>query len=467
MRTLLKNYLYTATYQFLLLVLPIITLPYVSRILLPKGIGLNAWVYSVNSYFVMFAVLGLTVYAQREIATNRENHFRIARVFWQIEFASILMGMISLICYGLFLIYYERYTVFLAAYSLSIIAVIFDVSWLFSGLEKFKILAFRNIIVKLSAVLAIFIFVRSSNDLLIYILIQSGSILISNISLWPAAIKIVGWPVKIKINEIFEQITGSFQLFIPQISVSIYLTLNKILLGIFSSKEQVGFFDSSDKIIRMIFSLFVAVSTVVMPRVANMYANRKMSNINGLVKSIMTITLFVLFPIIFILYLFSPIIVNVLFGSKYVDMVGILRLMTIVLPFLAISNVMGNQVLVPFRMIKEYTLSIVYGSIINLAVEIPLIILFKANGAAVAVIFAEAIVMFFQIKYSRKVLNMHFIFEPSIFICITGIILILVACLLSILTLSISVMVFITISLLIIYVLLNYGSVKKIFNFQH
>ncbi|WP_273709299.1 oligosaccharide flippase family protein [Leuconostoc mesenteroides] len=462
MKTLLKNYLYTATYQFLLLVLPIVTLPYVSRVLLPKGIGLNAWVYSVNSYFVMFAVLGLTVYAQREIATKRENNIELSRSFWRIEFASIFMGTISLICYMIFVTSYDRYTVYLMAYSLSIVAVIFDVSWLFSGLEKFKILAFRNIIVKLLAVSSIFLFVRSSDDILLYILIQSGSILISNISLWPSAIKLVGWPKKIKFNEIFEQITGSFQLFIPQISVSIYLTLNKILLGIFSNNEQVGFFDSSDKIIRMIFSLFVAVSTVVMPRVANMYANQKISNINKLLKSIMTITLFVLFPLMFILYLFAPIFVNILFGSRYVEMIGILRLMTIMLPSLAIANVMGNQVLVPLKMIKEYTLSIVYGAIINLAIEIPLIVLFRANGAAIAVVFAEAVVMSFQIKYSRKILDMQAIFKPSTAIFITGTVLIFFAFALSLLNFSTQIIILISGVLLITYFVLNYKIVKNI-----
>lgn len=201
MRTIVKNYLYTATYQLLLLILPVVTLPYVSRVLLPEGVGINAWVYSINSYFVMFAVLGLTVYAQREIATKRENHLEMSRTFWEIESASFLMGSFSLICYTIFVAYYDKYTMFLMAYSLSIVAVIFDVSWLFSGIEKFRILTFRNILVKLIAVVLIFYFVRTSKDLLIYIYIQSGSILISNISLWPAALKIVGKPRGIQLKK--------------------------------------------------------------------------------------------------------------------------------------------------------------------------------------------------------------------------------------------------------------------------
>ncbi|MCM6765390.1 oligosaccharide flippase family protein [Weissella paramesenteroides] len=460
MKNLFKNYVYTATYQLLLLILPVITLPYVSRVLLPTGIGINAWVSSVNSYFVMFAVLGLTVYAQREIATQRENKLKMSHTFWKIEFASVLMGTISLLVYLSFVIFYEKYTFFLIAYSLSILAVIFDVSWLFSGMEQFKILAIRNIIVKLLAVLFIFIFVKSTDDLLLYMLIQSGSILISNISLWPAAMKIVGRPTKVRLSEIFEQIRGSFQLFIPQISVSIYLTLNKIILGIFSTKEQVGFFDSSDKIIRMIFSLFVAVSTVVMPRVANMYVNKKFSNIQNLLKTVMSITLVVLFPLIFCLYLFSPIIINVLFGPRYINMIEILRLMTIVLPALAIANIMGNQILVPLQMIKQYTLSIVYGSLINLIIEIPLIILFKSIGATIAVICAESIVTGFQIKYSRGILNLHSVFTPAKRIIITGGILIVLAILLSFTNLSFLNLIWISFVLLFLYSILNYKIIK-------
>lgn len=462
MKSLLKNYLYTATYQFLLLILPIITLPYVSRVLMPEGVGLNAWVYSVNSYFVMFAVLGLTVYAQREIAAKRENLIELPRVFWKIEFASIFMGLISLLLYIFFIVFYGKYTIYLLAYSLSIIAVIFDVSWLFSGMEKFKILAFRNILVKIVAVFCIFVFVRSTKDLLIYIFIQSGSILISNLSLWPAALQIVGWPTKIKLTEISHQIVGSFQLFIPQVAVSLYLTLNKILLGAFSSTEQVGFFDSSDKIVRMIFSLFVAVSTVVMPRVANMFAKHQVADINNLLKVVMVATMFVLFPIMFILYLFAPLFINLLFGSQYQDMIGILRVMTLMLPALAVANVMGNQVLVPMKMIKAYTLSIVYGAIINLVVEIPLIIILSASGAAIAVVLAEAVVMCFQIFYSKNILDMRYIFKPTVTVLLTGTILVISAYCLSLISLSTQNSMLLSTVLMSIYILLNYKKVKHI-----
>lgn len=233
-------------------------------------------------------------------------------------------------------------------------------------------------------------------------------------------------------------------------------------MGFFSSTEQVGFFDTSDKIIRIIFSLFVAISTVVMPRVANMYANKKTSKIIKLLSTITKISLLVLFPIVFILYFFSPTIVSVLLGNQFKDMVGILRLMSIMLPALAIANIMGNQILVPLKMIREYTLSIIYGAMINLVIQVPLIIYFSATGAAISVICAEIVVMCFQIKYSGKALDINLIFQYDKSILISGCILVLLAVVLSSVQFSFGMMLLISVMLLVFYVFANYRIIENI-----
>lgn len=405
MNKFIKNFIYTAGYQVLLLIIPLITLPYVSRVLGPSQIGINAWSGSISYYFVLIATLGITTYGQKEIAIVRGKVAKLNETFWEIQFASVTMTILSIMAYlTLLIILNLKYKYYLTIYSIQIIACMFDVSWLFSGLEKFGLLALRNTIIKIVATIFIFIMVKDKYDLSTYIFLQTFAILFSNLSLWPIAKKFVFLPNNISIKNIIKRVKASFVYFIPQISISMYAVLNKIFLGFFSSNQQTGYFDSSDKILRLTFSFFIAASTVLLPKVSQLFDHRDFNKIILIIKQMICLSLIFVFPIIFFVISNSNLIINILLGEKYKSMSSVLILASTMLFPMSIANVLGNQLLVPSNRISLYTKSVVYGSIINIMIEIPLICLFKANGAAISEFLSESIVMLFQIYFTRDII---------------------------------------------------------------
>ncbi|KJY60933.1 hypothetical protein JG30_11210 [Bombilactobacillus mellifer] len=404
-KKLFHNYIYVLGYQIFLMILPVITLPYITRVLLPHGVGINSWVNAFSSYFSLFAVLGLTTYGQREIAVCNQKKEKIIRAFWEIEIASVITTLVSLFFYFIAILFIGKYKIYLLIYSVTILAAMFDISWFFAGLERFSILTLRNFIVKTASILLIFIFVRNPNDLWKYIVIQSMATLMSNISLWPVALKILEFPVKIQAVNIIFRIKNSFFYFLPQIAISLYVTLNKVILGYISGPIETGFFDSSDKIVRLIFSIFTAASSVMLPRISSLYSRKKIDFIMAIEQGILLISIWIVLPIIFGIIVNAKLIVLVLLGKKYLLMISVLCLSAFILLPMSIANILGNQLLVPMNRIKSYTISVFIGAIINLLISYPLISILNAKGAAIASIISESVVAISQFFFCKDLLK--------------------------------------------------------------
>lgn len=403
-KKVISNYLYTLGYQVFLMILPVITLPYISRVLLPHGVGVNSWAYSFSSYFLLFAVLGLTTYGQREIAICKDSEMR-SRVFWEIEFSSIITTLVALGAYLISILFINKYQVYLLIYSISIFASLFDISWLFSGTERFSVLTLRNLIIKIISVISMFVFVHNPNDLAIYIFIQAITVLISNISLWPVAIKMVGFPKEFLIASLVNRIKHSFTFFIPQISISLYVTLNKVILGFISGAVQTGYFDSSDRIVRLIFSVFIAISTVMLPRMSSFYSLKEYDKISSFTHVILVLSIWLVLPLIFGIIANTSMIVLVLLGQAYAPMKIVLKLSALILLPMSIANVLGNQILIPMNRVGKYTISVISGAVINLLIDFPLIISWGAQGAAIASIISETVVAACQIIFCLDMLK--------------------------------------------------------------
>lgn len=453
MRRLVSNYLYNVSYQLLLIMLPIVTLPYVSRTLHATGVGTNAWSYSINYYFVLFATVGLTVYGQREIAIVRDDYERLRKTFWNIEFGSIIMTSISFFAYITMILFVPNmpHRTYLLIYSLSILAVGLDVSWLFSGLEKFKVLSIRNFIVKIISVVLIFTLVKSSDDLWLYVLIQSSSIFFSNASLWPIVWKEMPF-VRPETNMVKQSIIGSFGLFLPQIAITLYSILNKILLGIFATSSSVGLFDTSDKIVRLMFSVFTAASAVIMPRIANIG-----NGVDGIdkVKAILTkvfrYSVIVSFLLMAVLLGTSSFLINYALGSSFRQMTLTYELTILLLIPLTMANIFGNQILVPLKRTKEYTVSVIFGATINLIIQVPIIIFYKSVGAAVAVLVAEITVMIVQAFLVKDVLNLKNELVQNWPVVVSGFLLLLVAKYLNSMDINVVIRLVVLVMIIILY----------------
>ena len=278
--SIIKNYLYNLSYQLLLLVVPLVTMPYLSRVLGLANQGTFSVLYSVVSCFVMLGCIGLNIYGQREIAYYKNDEQNCNRIFWEISIIRFVMLFASLGLYFLFIwfnfnvigIINVYNPVYFVLFATELVASMFDISWYFQGIENFRIQTIRNFVVKLIGLAMIFVFVRTENDLWLYIVIYTGMNLIGNISLWVYKLKGCRF-VKPDIRRMCHHLGRSFIMFLPQIATTVYAQLDRLMLGVLMNdgNVQAGVYDNAEKIVKMALTVVTSIGLVMLSRVANTY----------------------------------------------------------------------------------------------------------------------------------------------------------------------------------------------------
>ncbi len=238
-RSITKNYIYNLIYQILVLVLPLITAPYISRVLGAENIGIFSYTTSITTYFILFGSLGIAMYGQREIAYLQENKDKCSKTFWEIVIVRFITMLISMAIFYITFVKGNQYSIYYAILLLELLANCLDISWFFQGLEEFKKTVLRNIVVKIISIICIFTFVKTANNLSTYIWIYVLSILIGNVLLWAYLPKYLK-QVHIKELHILNHVKPTIGLFIPQIAIQIYTVLDKVMIGaIITDKAEV------------------------------------------------------------------------------------------------------------------------------------------------------------------------------------------------------------------------------------
>ncbi len=402
-KSITKNYLYNLTYQILVLILPLITAPYISRVLGAENIGIYSYTLSISAYFILFGSLGIALYGQREIAYKQENTKEITKIFFEVVFLRIITTTISLIIfYFTFVVKNNVYNIYYKVLTIEIIASCLDISWFFQGLENFKKTVFRNTLVKLISVICIFLFVKTSDDLIIYFLIYVLSAILGNISLWFYLPKYLE-KINIRKINIFRHLKPTIVLFIPQIAIQIYTLLDRIMIGtIIEDKSEVGFYEQSQKIVRMALTVITSIGTVMLPRIANCFENNDKSKISVYMNKSFRVVFLLAFPMIFGILAISDSFVPVFFGEGYEKVSILLKIISPIMLFTGLSNATGIQYLLPTKRQKQYTKSVIYGAIVNVILNSCLIWKYGAIGASIGTVFAEFTVMSVQIYYIRN-----------------------------------------------------------------
>lgn len=272
-KSITKNYIYNLIYQILILILPLVTTPYVSRILGAENLGVYSYTISITTFFILFGALGIGLYGQRQIAYQQDDKTKYSITFWEITFLKCITLGISLVAfYFTFVIGKNDYNIYYKILIFEIIGNMLDITWFFTGLEEFKKTVSRNTIVKSISVISIFIFVKTKSDLYKYFVIYVISVLLGNISLWlylPKYIKKIDFR-KIKLARHIKPVIG---LFIPQVAIQLYTILDKAMIGtIISDKSEVGYYEQSQKIVKLLLTIITSIGTVMLPRIANIFA---------------------------------------------------------------------------------------------------------------------------------------------------------------------------------------------------
>ena len=412
-KSIFKNYIYNLSYQIITLILPLITTPYVSRALGAESIGIYSFTYSIVTYFILFGSLGVSWYGQREIAYLQDDKEKRTKLFFEIVIMRFLMMIISMVLFYVFYVNGTQYNLYYAILLIEMFSTILDISWFFMGLEDFKKTVIRNLVVKAIFITLIFTLVKSPADLPKYFLIITLSNLIGNLSLWFYMPKYL---TKIKFNElrIFRHLKSTIFLFIPQIAIQIYTVLDKTMIGyIIDDKREVGYYEQAQKIVKMLLVVVTSLSTVMMPRMANSYANKEEDVFKGALYNSIKFVYLLAFPIMAGIVLVSDVFVPFFLGDGYEKVILLVKVIVPIILFIGLTNVIGMQYFVTTKKSKKLTLSVSIGAIINFLLNIVLIKNFASLGASIATVIAEGTVFVVQMYMIRKEFNLFDIIKWS------------------------------------------------------
>ena len=397
MSSIKKNFGYQAFYEVLILMLPLFTSPYISRVLGAEGVGVNSYYYSIANYFVLFAMLGIKNHGNRLISTVRNDKERLNKEFSSLLLLHISFSVVVLAAYIVYCLcaVEPQDRLYALIQGIYVVAAVFDINWLFFGLEQFKLTVTMSSIVKILTVASIFIFVREKSDLWKYVLIMALGNAISQSLVWIYLNRYVKC-IRVKIADLIVHIKPLLILFIPVLAVSIYKIMDKIMLGQMTSKTEVGYYENAEKIITIFNTVISAFGTVMLPRMNHLFAlgdtKTGFKYLNRSMQYILIFTYALAFGTSAIAQKFAC----WFWGDEFIGSGAVLIVLVFTLPFVAFASVIRMQYLIPMHKDKEYIISVIGGAVINVVINILLIPQFNALGAAIGTICAEVFVCIFQ-----------------------------------------------------------------------
>lgn len=401
-KTIIKNYLFNSSYQILALIVPLITTPYISRVLHADGIGMYSYTYSIVSYFVLCAVLGTATYGNRKIGILQQNPIERTKKFWDIFWLRFVLSSIAILLYCLYVIFFARDKIIATLQSFYLLGVICDVSWFFQGMEDFKQIAIRNYLFKIINVVCVFVFIKSENDLWKYVLMLSFLTWLGNISIWPYLKKYL---VKVGnyVPKPFAEFKIIFQMFLPTAAMQVYAMLDKTMIGVFTTENvQNGYYEQSEKIVKMCLMLVTGLSTVMIPKISKAYAENNKEEAKRYLYKSYNFIWFLGTPLLFGVIGVTPMLVPVFFGKGFEPVEYILPVMSLLFIIMGLNQTTGSQFFISSGRQNEYTKRIVMGGIVNIACNICLIPVMGALGAAIASVVGEIVIMFTLFAYIQK-----------------------------------------------------------------
>lgn len=426
-----RNYIYNVSYQLLLIITPLITTPYISRVLGADGVGLYSYVASVVAYFVLIATLGTTTFGRREISYNQKDIKKRTEIFWNVTALRLITTAVVLMAYAFFISLQGENTGLYIVCTLTVMSTVLDISWFFQGLEEFGRIAARNITFRVIGIIYIFAVVRSKEDLLLYVLGEVGFTFLCNCSLWLELKKFIEKPVNVKITP-FKDIRAVLNLFIPTVAVTVYVVLDKTMIGLFTTESfENGYYEQAMKISKLTLAIVTSMATVLLPKIGSYFAN---NNEEGIKKTMYQGYRFVWFmgiPICFGLIGISDSFVPWFFGEGFEPVSGLLKITSFLVLAIGINTITGNQYMIPTLRQNQYTASVIIGAVINLCLNIILIPRFYATGAAVASVIAESTIAIVQLIMVRNAISAREILKPLPKYLISGLVMLLVISLLS------------------------------------
>lgn len=419
-KSLKLNYIYNVSYQVLSLITPLITTPYVSRVLGADGIGDYSFTASVVTYFSMVAVLGTLTYGNREISYLQDDRKTRSRLFWEIELLSFLSTGICTAAYLIFLLFCDRSRFSLyAIQTISIVCVAFDIAWLLQGMEEFGKVMFRNMLFKVINIVFIFTAVRDKDDLFLYVAGMVLLALASNLSIWFYLPQYIDRPIWNELHPL-RHLKPTLALFIPSVAMSIYTVFDKTMIGLFANNFENGYYEQALKISKTALTLVTALGAVMIPRMGYYFNQKNMDKVKELTYQSYNFVWFLGVPLSFGLIGISQNLVPWFYGKGYDKITVLLPILGLLIIIIGLSNVTGIQYFVTTKRERLLTGTVIIGAVVNFFCNLILIPKLYSIGASIASVAAETVITLTQLYLIRNELSFTRIMAQSVKYLLAG-----------------------------------------------
>lgn len=406
----IKNYLYNLSYQILTIILPIITVPYVTRIFTSEALGNYVFYNSIVSYFSLFAMLGIGVYGTKQIAAASD----VSSTFWNIYAIQLIASILSIFVYIIVVFSIPQMEgIVPLIVGITLFANMMDISWLFSGKEDFKKITIRNVVIRVIGVISIFTFVKSSDDLYLYVFLIVIFDFLGQFVMWVPAKKFIKRP-SFNTRIMKKNLHPIVLLFLPQVAISLYVVLDRTLLGLLGSYSDVGIYEQGQKLVSILLKVVSSLGVVMLPRVANLLSERRDKEAQNMVKFSFILYNLIIFPMIFGLIAVNEVFVKLFLGQNFQDVKYVLYVIVFNIMFVGWTNILGYQVLVVRNKNKEFMLSTTIPAFVSVAVNIAVIPFFGYIGASITSVVVEILVFAIQWYYSRNIINKNLLFNKDL-----------------------------------------------------
>lgn len=404
--SLAKNYIFQFSYQALILVIPLILSPYLTRHLHAEALGTYTYINSIAYYFVIAANLGISVHGKRIVARNSTNDIGLRRSFWSLFTVHCIISLVSLTAYLLWIFCFNKTdrNIYVIE-TIYVLSALFDITWLFYGLENFSSVVIKNAVVKITECIAIFLFVKTETDLWIYTLICALGICLGQVIMIPQAIRMVK-PIGFSIEDCKQHIKPLLVFSVALVASTLYTIFDKTLLGILSTKANVAFYEYSNKIVAIPQTFVGVIGTVMFPRACKLASEGKRDEQKKLIHISSVLTAFIGMGSIFGLLAVAPLFAKIYYGEAFKACGNIIISLSPTIYIVGAGSILRTQCLIPNGMDRQFNLCIVYNAVINLILSTALIPILGIYGAVIGTLSAELFGLIYQMILCKDLIDL-------------------------------------------------------------
>ena len=406
-KSIKANYIYNMAYEVLALLTPLITTPYISRVLGADGVGIYSYTYSIAQYFVLLGNLGVMTYGQMVIAACREDREETSRAFYELWVLRFITMMISFVIYMSISFVCVEYRPARIIMGIFVFAAAFDLTWLFRGIEDFSKIVIRNSVVKIALIAMIFLFVKEADDVYLYIFFVAMSTFLGNIVFIFSA-KGILCRVPLKSLHIKRHIKPTLVFLVPTIATSVYTVLDKTMLGILTDgTAENGYYEQAHKIEQVLLVIITSLNTIMRSRMSFLYQQGRLDEMKTRFNRSVGFISAVAIPMAAGLVGTASNFIPLFLGTGFEESIVLLKIFAFLLIIIGLSNCLNTHFLGPSGRQGKNNYVLVAGAALNFFFNLMMIPKFGAVGAAIGSVLAEFIILigylflirdFFQVK---------------------------------------------------------------------